>query len=69
MKTIFYLFATTVLSLSMVSCSRCYDCMERQEILDSSGNVIDYTEVHEDVCTANEDEILEREQNGAVCTL
>ena len=42
--------------------------MEQQEILDSSGNVIDHTEVRESVCTADQDEIERRESNGAVCS-
>jgi hypothetical protein len=50
------------------SCSKCYDCVETQDILDSNGNVIDQTEVHESVCTADQDEIRKREATGAVCS-
>jgi len=69
MKTILYLFTFSVLAVNFTSCSKCYDCVETQEILDSNGNVIDHTEVHTDVCTATKDEIDERERNGATCTI
>jgi hypothetical protein len=68
MKTIFYLFTIAVLSLSTASCSKCYDCVETQDILDANGNVIDQTEVHSEVCTAFQDEIDDRESNGATCS-
>ncbi len=68
MKTILFISIVTLFSAGFTSCSKCYDCIETQEILDSSGNVIDETEVHESVCTADQDEISRRETNGAVCS-
>ena len=68
MKTILHLAIVAVLGLSTSSCSKCYDCVETQEILDSNGNVIDHTEVHDEVCTASKDEIDKRESNGATCS-
>lgn len=68
MKTILYLFTISVLATNFVSCSKCYDCVETQEILDTNGNVIDHTEVHTDVCTVSQDEIDRMEQNGATCS-
>ena len=62
--TLFSLF----IALMMVSCSKCYDCVETHNILDANGNVIDQTEVHEDVCTSSSDEIEKRESQGAVCS-
>jgi len=66
MKNLFLSFS--VISLFFVSCSKCYECVEYQNILDSQGNVIDTTEVHEEVCTADQNEIERREDNGAVCS-
>lgn len=68
MKTIFISVAVAVLSVGFTACSKCYDCVETQDILDSNGNVIDQTEVHEEVCTADQDEINRRESNGAICS-
>ena len=68
MKTIFLGIAVAVLSIGFTSCSKCYDCVEIQEILDSNGNVIDHSEVHEEVCTVDNDEIARREADGAVCS-
>ncbi len=68
MKTLFYLFAFSIIFISISSCSKCYDCVTQQNILDSNGNVIDQSEVHEDVCTASNDEIAQKEQDGAVCS-
>ena len=68
MKTIFLGVIVGVLSLGFTSCSKCYNCVEVQEILDGNGNVIDHSEVHEEVCTVDSDEISRREANGAVCS-
>lgn len=56
-----FLVATT---FSMCSCSKCYDCVETQDIYDANGNIIDQTEVTESVCTADSEEISNREANG-----
>ena len=61
-------FLLIAIGIGFSSCSKCYECVEQQNILDASGNVIDQTEVHESVCTADENEISERESNGAVCS-
>ncbi|MFT4753932.1 MAG: hypothetical protein ACI85Q_001487 [Salibacteraceae bacterium] len=65
MKNIFIYGAWLLVCFS--SCSKCYECVETQDILDSNGNVIDQTEVHQNVCTADQNEIVKRENNGAVC--
>ena len=69
MKTIFLGVAVAFLSFGFTACSKCYDCVEIQEVLDSNGNVIDHTEVHEEVCTIDKDEIDRRESNGATCSI
>ena len=56
------------LSFGCASCSKCYDCVEVQQILDAQGNVIDESEVHEEVCTVDSKEISQRESDGAVCS-
>ena len=61
-------FLAVIILIGFSSCSKCYECVETQTILDSNGNIIDQTEVHENVCTANQDEIARRENNGAVCS-
>ncbi|UTW66518.1 hypothetical protein KFE94_18010 [bacterium SCSIO 12643] len=68
MKRITFLSVIILSVILFSSCSKCYDCVETQDVLDSQGNVIDQTEVHESVCTADQDEIARREQNGAVCS-
>ena len=68
MKTIFLGIALAVFSTGFTSCSKCYDCVEIQEILDSNGNVIDHSEVHEEVCTIDNAEIERREADGATCS-
>ena len=62
------LFILTIALGLFSSCSKCYDCVETQDVLDANGNVIDQTEVHESVCTADKDEIERRESQGAVCS-
>lgn len=54
--------------LLFTSCSKCYDCVETHNILDSNGNIIDQTEVHENVCTSDQNEITRKENAGAVCS-
>lgn len=68
MKILLNLIILATFALFMNSCSKCYDCVEIQDVLDANGNVIDQTEVHQDICTADLDEIKEREANGAVCS-
>jgi hypothetical protein len=69
MKTII-LFASLFLSSSfLISCSKCYDCVETINVYDSNGNLIDQNQVHEEICTADNDEIENREANGAVCSI
>lgn len=68
MKRITFLCAMILSVALFSSCSKCYDCVETQDVLDSQGNVIDQTKVHENVCTADQDEIARRERNGAVCS-
>jgi outer membrane protein assembly factor BamE (lipoprotein component of BamABCDE complex) len=68
MRRIGYFFVLMICLTTLNSCSKCYDCVETQNVIDSQGNVIDQTEVHENVCTSDQDEIARREQNGAVCS-
>lgn len=68
MKRIVYFCALMFFIITLNSCSKCYDCVETQNVIDNQGNIIDQTEVHESVCTSDQDEIARREQNGAVCS-
>ena len=56
------------MTVGFSSCSKCYDCVETNNVYDSNGNLIDQYEVHDEVCTADNNEISEREANGAVCS-
>lgn len=49
------------------SCSTCYECEEDVVITDNSGNPIDTTSNSEELCTADREEITDREDDGAVC--
>lgn len=66
MKSVFLILSIALCGFS--SCSKCYDCVHTIDVLDGNGNVIDQTEVHESVCTADQDEIQRRENEGAVCS-
>lgn len=60
------IFALAIVSLSMASCSTCYECSE--EVIISSGNTpVDTQLVLDELCTADQSEIVERESEGATC--
>lgn len=60
------IFALAIVSLSMASCSSCYECSE--EVIISSGNTpVDTQLVSDELCTADQSEIAERESEGATC--
>tara|TARA_Y100000782_G_C10186278_1_gene266804 strand:- start:5597 stop:5797 length:201 start_codon:yes stop_codon:yes gene_type:complete len=57
-----------VIAGSFASCSKCYDCTTTVEITDANGNVIDTEEQSEEVCTANKDEVDDKEADGYSCS-
>ena len=50
------------------SCSKCYDCTTTVAIEDANGNVISTEERSEEVCTASDDEIDNKEADGYDCS-
>ena len=68
MKKLFPVLILFLLTLQFTACSKCYECVETVEILDSNGNVIDTTVSTANICTADTDEIKRREADGAICS-
>jgi hypothetical protein len=66
MKKLFFVLSVLT-SVIAVSCSQCYECSSTSYITDGSGNVVDTTSTTNDICTANADEITDREADGEVC--
>ena len=62
------IFLGLVVSVSLVSCSQCYECTHDVEILNQSTGQVETEEVSEDYCTANPAEIEQKEADGFVCT-
>lgn len=60
-----FLFVTVLLA---PACSKCYDCKTTVSIEDSNGNVISTEERSEEVCTASDDEIDNKEADGYDCS-
>lgn len=65
-QTILFLFLSVGV-FGLESCSKCYECSEQVLVEDANGVVIDTVETTETLCTANSDEIEQRERNGAIC--
>lgn len=69
MKNIFtFLLVASFFGIIGTSCSKCYDCSRSVVIEDSQGNPIDTTNSSEEVCTADEGEIDNREAEGYSCS-
>ena len=69
MKNIFtILLVASFFGMISTSCSKCYDCSRSVVIEDSQGNPIDTTNTNEEVCTADQDEIDNREEEGYSCS-
>lgn len=62
------LLSSVLLTLGLLSCSKCYDCTRQVEITDGNGNVIDTSEQSEEVCTADDNEIDNKEADGYDCS-
>jgi len=69
LNTLFALFLFATLSFS---CSKCYDCTTQVEIeiTDENGNVTgtDSQTVSEEICTADENEVDNKEADGYSCS-
>ena len=63
MKNILFLFALT---LAMASCSTCYECSE-EVVIYSGNNPTDTVTNSDELCTADQTEIDDREAAGATC--
>ena len=60
------LFAIALLS----ACSTCYECYTEVPLVDANtGDTLDVTTSSEPFCTADPDEVAEREADGAVCEI
>ncbi|MEX2596566.1 MAG: hypothetical protein WEC59_06500 [Salibacteraceae bacterium] len=56
-----------LLAISTCACSTCYECENEVELTDGNGNVIETTTNTEEFCTADSEEVVQRENEGAVC--
>lgn len=54
-------------ALGMYACSDCYECKQNSYITDINGNIIDSTQVVEDVCTADQDVLDDYYNDGYIC--
>jgi hypothetical protein len=59
-----FIFAFTLILTS--SCSKCYNCSYEVEIDTGNGNTEKET-VNEDFCTASQDELQQKENDGYKC--
>ncbi|MBL4652715.1 MAG: hypothetical protein JKY53_07595 [Flavobacteriales bacterium] len=67
------LFILTIASVSLLttSCSKCYECTTEHEVevITPDTSYITTEESTEDFCTANSDEVKQKEdEEGATCT-
>ena len=63
-----FILIFAIISLSVVSCSQCYECTSESTATDGNGNVIeDSLSVSQDICTSSSEEIKEMEDDGAIC--
>ena len=58
--------ATLLIAFGLFSCSDCYECSQLTYIT-VNGQVIDSTEVTEDVCTTDQDVLDDYYQDGYTC--
>ena len=67
MKTLaFALVLFLGVSLSLTSCSKCYECTH-EIVIEVNGQQETTTSDPEEVCTADDSEIEDRENNGHTC--
>lgn len=54
-------------ALTFTSCSKCYNCTHKVDILDANGNVIAQEDAAEDFCTSSSSELQAKEDEGFTC--
>lgn len=58
------------IALFMSACSTCYECYELVPEIDANtGDTLGYIPNTEDFCTADPNEVSEREAEGAICEI
>lgn len=68
MRSLFIVFTIAAFTLSLSSCSTCYECTEDVILYDdNTGQPIDTTTNTDDFCTADQAEVDDREAEGADC--
>jgi len=61
------IFPALILLFAVNACSTCYECTEEVVIYDAQGNPVSSKDNVDEFCTADQNEVKERENEGARC--